>query len=204
MRIFVAILFTLLLACSVTVFADNRDDYQSGYGAGYQRGWQDQNSRVTFDFHGPDYASSSDCDFRSGYVEGYADGYFRRPSAQRTENYNNEYSENYNNNYDHDRDYDRDDYRADNGGYANGEVIAFADTGFHGSARAFPPGQYSSLKDGWDDKIESIQVNGPVRIVLYDKKDFKGESIVVTQNAPDLGDFRKKAASMVIEPMNYR
>src|ERR1043166_6539125 len=100
MRIFVAILFTLLLACTLTVYADNHDDYVTGYGAGYQRGWQDQDSRVTFDFHGPDYASSSDCDFRSGYVEGYADGYFRRPSAQRTGD-NNQYSANYNNNYDH-------------------------------------------------------------------------------------------------------
>jgi hypothetical protein len=199
MRIFVAILFTLLITCGVTVYADEHNGYATGYSEGYQRGWHDQDGRVTFDFHGPDYSATSDCDFRSGYVEGYADGYFRRPSAERTgTNYN--YS---NNNYDHDRDYDRDDHRASDT-YGGGEVIAFADTGFHGSARAFPPGQYSELKDGWDDKIESIQVNGPVRIVLFDKKDFKGESITVTQNAPDLGDFRKKAASMVIEPLNYR
>jgi hypothetical protein len=183
--------FVLILMCVSFAYADNyySQDFRGGYEAGYDHGYRDQQVRAGFDFRhdyeyqassGPhSYSSNSGCEYRWGYVEGYSDGYFNRPSLMNTH------------------------------GPANPErpdaIVAYSEEDFKGSSRVYAAGEYRYLEDGWDDKIESIRLNGNYRVILYDDKDFKGENTVIDHSTNDLGHFKKKAASMIIEPINsYR
>ena len=47
--------------------------------------------------------------------------------------------------------------------------------------------------------IESIQIQGNIRVILFDLSDFHGETKVIDQTTSDLGSFKNKAASMIIE-----
>jgi hypothetical protein len=206
----------LLLALSFLVFAgfvyaddfNYRDSgFQEGYAAGFHHGVEDMRGRLNFDFtHAPEYQngvgynSRSDCEFRVGYAEGYADGYFRR---------NPKYDVNYGDDNHHGGNYGNGGYG--NVGYGNGypgngygaAVTAFSEPGFRGSVRQFPVGRYEYLYGGWDDQIESLQMNGNVRVILFDERNFRGERRVIEGNAFDLRDFRRKAASMIVEPLRY-
>lgn len=82
-----------------------------------------------------------------------------------------------------------------------GFATVFKDPGYQGTVREFDIGRYSSLDNDWDDEIESVQLSGNVRIILFDKKDFEGERMIVERDTVDLGDFREKAASMIVEPL---
>lgn len=186
------------------VYADDFDyrnsGFREGYGAGFHHGVEDMRARLNFDFtHAPEYRngigynSRSDCEFRVGYAEGYTDGYFRR---------NPKYDVNYGD----------DDHGDDNhhgGGYGSGypgtgyggAVTVFTEPGFRGSVRQFPIGRFEYLYGGWDDQIESLQTNGNVRVILFDERGFRGDRRVIEGNAFDLRDFRRKAASMIVEPI---
>jgi hypothetical protein len=182
-------------------YDEQNHSYRAGYTAGFGHGNTDQQERTNFDFrHDRRYQTASrdgynndsrqDLNFRLGYVEGYADGYFRRnPMIDFQQQYGSSGHYNYNN-----QDY----------GFADqGAITVFTGTGYQGYSRQFGIGQYPSIEGRLDDDIQSVRVNGSVRVVLFEDDKFKGKRIVLDRDTWDLGDFRKKAGSMIIERVRY-
>jgi hypothetical protein len=212
----VLLLVVTLISFASIVYAQNPDydeqnySFRSGYTAGYGHGYADQQGRTNFDFRrGREYqtrtddrayrsgdyhnnVSQQDLNVRLGYVEGYADGYFRRNPLfrfQQQAGSNGYYNQ------------DNQDYRSTNQG--QGAITVFTGTGYQGYARQFGIGQYPSIEGRLDDDIQSVRVNGSLRVVLFEHDKFKGKSIVLERDTWDLGNFRKKAGSMIIEPIRY-
>jgi hypothetical protein len=201
----------MVILISLTAFAYAHDpqydeqnySFRAGYVAGYGHGSGDQQSRTNFDFrHDRAYQTQSrdsynnvsqqDLNFRLGYVEGYADGYFRQNPVvdlHHQDQYNGN-QDRYNGNYDQ-------NYRS----HDQGAITVFTGTRFQGYSRSFGIGQYSSLEGRLDDDIESIRVNEGLRVVLFEDDKFKGKSIIIERDAWDLGNFNRKAGSMIIEPI---
>lgn len=177
----------------------NNDSYQQGYVEGYGHGARDSQSRLDFNFrHASAYQNSdSDCGFRIGYIEGYADGYFRKQPIVDLR-----YGGGFH--HDHDGDYDNDDYGYNSeAGRGFGGVTVFTRTGFGGFGQTFGIGQYRHLTGNLNDSIESVRVNGNVRVILFDLSDFRGPRVVLDRDTWDLGGFNRRAASMIIEPVGY-
>ncbi len=218
--------YLFLLLCFVALggfaLADSDYDndngaYRSGYQAGYRHGGLDSQARVDFNFrHAHDYRSAESehdnydthesCDFRVGYVEGYADGYFHKQPII-SGNYGHGDNDNH-----HDDDYDNDyndgynrDGHGGGGSYPGiGGATVFTSEGFRGYARTVGVGQYPYLSGMLNDSIESIRIDGNVRVILFDEKYFRGPRVVLDRDAWNLGGFRNKAASMIIEPIGRR
>jgi len=220
------LLVVALISFASFVYAQNQQydeqnySFRSGYTTGYGHGYSDQQTRTNFDFRrdreyqtrtddrqyqSGDYhnnVSQQDLNFRLGFVEGYSDGYFRRnplftfqQQAGSNGNYNQDYGSN------------NQDYRSNNQGYGSnnqgGAITVFTGTGYQGYARQFGIGQYPSIEGRLDDDIQSVRVNGSLRVVLFEDDKFKGKSIVIERDTFDLGNFRTKAGSMIIEPIRY-
>lgn len=172
-----------LLAISALVYADNA--YQVGYDQGYRHGLTDRKEGMNFDVERYRISMSDNSYNDSQFVEGFKDGY--------TEGYNKELSTLSNEHYTYrDRDF-----------RSEGNVIAFKDKKFEGTMMQFPMGRYADLDDmNWDHAIESMQVPSGVRVILFEHKNFKGQSLVLENDAPNLGEvnFKKRAESMIIEP----
>ena len=79
--------------------------------------------------------------------------------------------------------------------YATG----YKDAGFHGESEKFLIGEYPKMEGGWKDEMKSVSLNGAVRVTLFDKEKFEGKKLVIEQSTYDLGDFKGKAASMIVE-----
>jgi hypothetical protein len=197
------------LAISAFVYADNA--YQVGYDQGYRNGLNDKQTRVEFNYENSyrtcqcnSNNSYTDSQFREGYKDGYVEGYSRNIYAVRNYNERPVYR-----NYEVRTD-DRPVYRTytatsyDNRAYGNaGNVIAFKKDDFRGDLVQFPMGRYPDLdKMNWEHKIESMQIPSNLRVILFDDENFKGQSLILETNAPDLGNlnFNKRAESMIIEP----
>lgn len=181
------ILATLaILAISAFVYADNT--YQVGYDQGYQHGLNDKREGLNFNIDRYQVSVSNDSDNDSQFLEGFKDGY--------TEGYSKELQRNEHQSY---RDYSErhEDFRSE------GTVVAFKDKKFEGTMMQFPMGRYADLDDmNWDHSIESMQVPSDVRVILFEHKNFKGQSLILENDAPNLGElnFKKRAESMIIEP----
>lgn len=192
-----------MLAATVVSYADepfhsDPDAFRYGYEQGYQHGIADKNVDLTFDFrrdfpNSDSYYSYINRNYRDGYEEGYGDGYERRESRQSF-------------------DRDRDDFREQehhgysSDGYAppGGDgIVVFTDDKFEGNSRQFAVGRYPDLRGDWNDSIKSVQVMGPVRVILFDKSNFRGQRLIIEQDQGDLDDlnFGEKAASMIVEPL---
>ena len=213
LRTRVMLLVVTLISFAAFVYAhdpqydEQNYSFRAGYAAGYEHGNADQRARTNFDFRhdreyqtGTEYGeyqsgaddhhnnvSRQDLNFRLGYVEGYADGYFRRNplfALQQQDGSQGHYDQNY-------------------GSPGQGVITVFTSTGYRGYAREFGVGQYPSLEGRLDDDIQSVRVNGSLRVILFEHDRFKGRSIVIERNASDLGEFRRKAGSMIIEPIRY-
>ena len=207
----VLLLVVTLISFASFVYAQNSQydeqnySFRSGYTTGYGHGYADQQGRTTFDFRrnreyqtrtddreyrSGDYhnnVSQQDLNFRLGYVEGYADGYFRRnPSFSFHQQAGS-------NGY----------YNQDYGSTNQSAITVFTGTGYQGYARQFGIGQYPSMEGRLDDDIQSVRVNGSLRVVLFEHDKFGGKSIVIVSDTWDLGNFRKKAGSMIIETVRY-
>jgi len=218
MKKFALILMVLFVTAGAYAHDSDRDHYgvgnvyQSGYIAGFRHGTEDMRAGVNFDYrHDYEYRQAAGqhftydthqaCDWRVGYIEGYVDGFFRRSS---------QYPSDYDQDGDHDGDYDHD---GDNdGGYdhngppgpALGLVTVFTDRYFRGSSRNFGIGRYPHLEGTFNDNIDGLQINGNVRVILFDGSNFSGRYIVVDRSTADLGWFNNQAASMIIEPYGDR
>lgn len=173
------ILMTLaVLALSAFVYADN--SYQVGFEQGYKHGVSDRRENVNFDLdHYRINLSDNDSEFREGFKDGYVEGY--STALQNDENYG----------------YQDRNFRSEP------SVLAFKHKNFDGTMMQFPTGRYPDLDDmNWDDSIESIQVPSNVRVILFEHKNFKGQSLILENDVSNLGElnFKKRAESMIIEP----
>jgi hypothetical protein len=84
----------------------------------------------------------------------------------------------------------------------NGYVVAYKDEGFEGESIRFSIGEYKELKGDWDDEIESIELVGPVRVILFDDDDFEGDKLLLEHSAYELDDLDEEAESMIVEPFD--
>jgi hypothetical protein len=213
LRTRVLLLVVTLISFAAFVYAhdpqydEQNYSFRAGYTAGYGHGNADQQARTNFDFrHDREYktraqdrdyqmgavddhnnVSWQDLNFRLGYVEGYADGYFRRNplfTFHQQTGPNGHYDQGY-------------------GSPNQGAITVFTGTGYQGYSRGFGIGQYPSLEGRLDDDIQSVRVNGSLRVVLFEDDKFRGRSIVIERNTSDLGNFRRRAGSMIIEPIRY-
>jgi hypothetical protein len=172
-----------LLAISAFVYADNA--YQVGYDQGYRHGLSDREDGLNFNVEryrvSTPNNSYSDSQFYEGFKNGYAEGYGKELSNLSSEGYQ----------------YRDRDYRSE------GNVIAFKDKEFEGTMMQFPMGRYADLDDmNWDHSIESMQIPSDARVILFENKNFKGQSLILEKDAPNLAElnFKKRAESMIIEP----
>jgi hypothetical protein len=183
------ILVTLaILAMSAFVYADN--SYQVGYDQGYRHGVNDSKEGLNFNIDRYRISVSNDSYENSQFFEGFKDGY--------TEGYSKAVQDNDEHSY---REYSgrHEDFRPE------GNVLAFKDKDFEGRMMQFPMGRYADLDDmNWDNSIESIRVPSDMRVILFEHKNFKGQSLILENDTPNLGElnFKKRAESMIIEP-NY-
>lgn len=162
--------------------------FRDGYTEGYEHGIADGRNLSGFDSrhsrsysqpgsqHGH-YQSHRDCDFQLGYLEGYADGYFEKEPLVPVESA---------------------------AGIENNGATIFSERAYRGYAQFFGIGQYPRLEGKLHDSVESVRIEGRVRVILFDDRDFKGSRVVVETNTFDLERFRNKAESMIIEPAYRR
>ena len=187
-------------------------DYKDGYVQGFQHGGADRFRGANFNYrHDPEYGTSEqehmtddarqNCNFRVGYVEGYVDGYFNRsPQVGQLNDYSGYRQDNrsgYENGYNNGGSYNGSGY---NNGYAS--VTVFTDTEYRGQSYTFRPGQYSSFTSSLNDNIDSVRINGNIRVILFADKNFKGDHVVLDRESTNLSGFRNKAGSMIVELRN--
>lgn len=202
-----ALLVFLVAGASAEPFRSDSEAYQYGYDQGYQHGVADKNVDLQFDYHreyptGDSYESYENKSFREGYAQGYTDGY----NGRRHDGANPQVNEDREHFSEHDRDHDRysRESRVDASLPRSQDGIAvFTEEKFKGKSREFGLGRYPDLHGDWNDSIESVQIIGPARVILFDKKDFRGKRLIVEQDEANLGDlnFEGKAASMIVEPL---
>jgi hypothetical protein len=84
----------------------------------------------------------------------------------------------------------------------HGYVVAYKDEGFKGESTRFSIGEYKELKGDWEDEIESIELVGPVRVILFDDDGFEGDKLLLEHSAYELDDLDEEAESMIVEPFN--
>lgn len=196
--IIIAALSIILLAASAyayrVVFENDHEAYQVGYQQGYNHGVMDRDDRMDFNFRrqsdsGMSYDSYSNINYRSGYQEGYGDGFYARGS--------------------------RLDGNATPQGSSQGSttevlptrtdrsyVLAFLGTDFLGSAMRFRIGTYPNLDARWSDAFQSVEIHGPVKVIMFDEPNFGGHKVVLDQSTSNLDDigFSQRVESVIVEP----
>jgi Ni/Co efflux regulator RcnB len=203
------------VAYGQTPFRTDQQAYQFGYDEGYHHGMADSEAGLNFDYthshhfqSGISYNSYVNARFRSGYIQGYKDGYYSNSGYDRNDDYYGEYQDRDRDDHYYSGDYYNRDYR--NGDYGNGDyrngnsggfVTAFTDDRFGGSRVSFRVGQYPYLNGRLHNSIDSMEVRGPVRVILFDKPNFRGKSIMIDNDVFNLDDydFGDKAESMIVE-----
>lgn len=167
-------------------YDQDQDNQENGYQAGFNHGLADRDAGLDFnirhDHHfssGLRFDSDSNPEFRDSYARGYSDGYYHQGQNRYESRSTMPYE--------------------DHAGF----VTAFRKEGYDGEFREFPTGRYRYLTGDWNDSIQSIQINGPVRVILFDDADFMGKRLVLEQSTRELNDFNfgSKAASMIVEPI---
>jgi hypothetical protein len=188
-----ATVFILALGLGVFAqvpFGDGDDAYRFGYEEGYRHGSADSDMGLEFDYNHPHRFQSGitinsydDSRFRSGYMEGYRDGY----------------------DLDDVDDYDVDDVDDDDRlqlmGTTSGFATVFTNRKFEGTSRAFSIGQYPRLTGSLDERIHSVEIHGPIRVILFTEPNFQGQRLILERDAFDLDEFNfgDRAESMIIE-----
>jgi len=183
----------LLIGSAIYVYADenafrtDQEAYQVGYQEGYNHGVADRNVNASYNYQrnfdtGLTYNSYVNENFRDGFHQGYTDGFESRMSRYQTT---------------------RDPY-ARGDAFVGGSITVFTGSDYKGSMREFGIGRYPDLHGKWNDSISSVEIHGPVRVILFDRKDFQGQRLIVENSMSQLKDlnFKEKAASMIVEPLH--
>lgn len=164
-----------------------RDAYQVGYNQGYDHGSRDYRSGLDSEYDSLEFRTGISSDsyvnswFRDGYRRGYKDGYFAHHYSESAIA----------------------DYEPLSATIRNSHfVTVFTDDGFRGSMQELRLGRYPDLSGKWNDSIDSIQVHGSVRVILYDQRNFQGQELILEQDAENLSElnYGDRAASIIIEP----
>jgi hypothetical protein len=90
-----------------------------------------------------------------------------------------------------------------------GIVEIFSATGFRGNVMRLGIGRYNSIEL---DDVESLRINGHVRVILFNEPEFQGKTIILTGDAPNLRPMQKRSffpfgllrhhtGSLIIEPL---
>jgi cbb3-type cytochrome oxidase subunit 3 len=191
-QILLLALTMFLIGSAIYVYADenafrsDQEAYQVGYKEGYNHGVTDRDMNTTYDYQrnfssGLTYDSYVNQNYRDGFHQGYTDGFQSRSSRYQSV---------------------RDPY-ARGGSFDGGSITVFTNSDFKGSMREFGIGQYPDLRGKWNDSISSVEIHGAVRVILFDRKDFQGQRLIVESSMSELKDlnFKEKAASMIVEPL---
>jgi hypothetical protein len=190
-----------LLTFTSILYAHNQttsraDAFSTGYAEGYIHGESDREMGVDFNYRhdsrfrtGVSNNSYLNAIFRTGYKEGYSDAYSGKSSREITI-YESDDSKHYISN-------DETTFTS-----TPGFVTVYSDENFDGRGRDLEMRRYSELDGNWEDDIESIQIDGNVRVVLFDDEDFEGQSLVLERSISDLEElnFKDRAESMIVEP----
>ncbi|MCI0444160.1 beta/gamma crystallin-related protein [bacterium] len=196
----------------------NRSETNAEYRAGYRDGYTEGYKKDVGDQQAAEFTSDADA-YKFGSDQGYNHGqidsqtgrdfnYRRNPHFEsgmtfdtyRDENYRAGYKEGYEQAYtEHPRNSELQIQVIPSEQKPTGSVRIFSDTGYGGQMERLSLGRYPYLED-WKNEIESVQVNGNVRVILFDKNNFQGQSIVLEENSPNLDafNFNRRAASMMI------
>lgn len=164
-------------------FTSDADAFKFGYDKGYNHGQIDSQTGRDFNFRrnphfesGMTFDTYRDENYRVGYKQGYEAGFTEHPKNSEIQiKVIPEKQE------------------------SSGTVKIFADTAYGGQMQQLSVGRYPYLED-WKNEIESVQINGNVRVILYDQNNFQGQSIALEENSPNLEalNFNRRAASMMI------
>lgn len=181
-----------LIGSAIYVYADenafrsDQEAYQVGYQEGYNHGVADRDMNASYDYKrnfdtGMTYDSYVNENYHDGFHQGYTDGFESRSSRYQTA-----------------RDPD-----ARGGAFEGGSITVFTGSNYKGSMKEFGMGRYPDLRGKWNDSISSVEIHGAVRVILFDRKDFQGERLIVENSMSELKDlnFKEKAASMIVEPL---
>ena len=192
------ILLLLASILCVAALAFSHDDvtdrqaFRIGYDEGYSHGTADSRAGLDSDYSSVEYRSGISGDsyvnswFRDGYKRGYADGYGRRASqfaVHGTIIYDHAY------------------VSTASAPRYTGFASVYTDDGFGGSMREVDLGRYPDLTGRWNDSIDSVQILGPVRVILFDQRNFQGQQLILEEDTERLSDlnFGDRAASMIVE-----
>lgn len=191
-QILLLALTMLLIGSAIYVYADenafrsDQEAYQVGYQEGYNHGVADRSMNMSYDYrrdfdNGLRYESYVNENYHDGFHQGYTDGFESRSSRYQIA---------------------RDPY-ARSGAFEGGSITVFTKSDFGGSMREFGIGRYPDLHGKWNDSISSVEIHGAVRVILFDRKDFQGQRLIVESSMSELKDlnFKDKAASMIVEPL---
>lgn len=77
-------------------------------------------------------------------------------------------------------------------------VILYSDSYYRGWSQELAPGTYSSLRIG-NDALSSLIIPPGYRVTVYQDGGFKGPSLVLTQDTPDLQGWNDKASSIIVD-----
>lgn len=77
-------------------------------------------------------------------------------------------------------------------------VILYSDSQYRGWSQELGPGSYASLCIG-NDALSSMIIPSGYRVTIYQDSGFKGPSLVLTQDAPDLKGWNDKASSIIVD-----
>lgn len=187
-----SILCVSALAFSHTDAVTDRQAFRMGYDEGYGHGSADYGAGLDADYSSVEYRSGISGDsyinswFRDGYKQGYADGYSQR-SSQFAGNGTIIY--------------ERAFVSTPPAPRYTGFASVYTDNGFSGSMREVGPGRYPDLEGRWNDSIDSVQIVGKVRLILFDQRNFQGQQLILEQDMTRLSElnFGDRAASMIVE-----
>jgi hypothetical protein len=196
----------------------NRSEDNAEYRAGYRDGYTEGYKQAEPNQQTAEFTSEAEA-FKYGYNQGYNHGqidsqtgqefnYRRNPHFEsgmtfdtyRDENYRAGYRQGYEEAYtDHPRESEIQVRVIPSKQTTESSVKIFTDADYAGQTEQLSVGRYPNLDD-WKNQIESVQINGNVRVILYDQNNFRGQSIVLEENSPNLDkfNFNKRAASMMI------
>ena len=83
------------------------------------------------------------------------------------------------------------------------KVIVYSDADYQGWSKEISPGTYNYSFIG-NDSISSVIVPPGYRVTLYEDGSYKGKSVELTKDTPNLGDFNDRASAIIVDKISDR